>query len=205
MYHPSPLDKECTCGNDLHDAVTCLPEKYNATVIKDFCIALDEDHNSTGTVIIGTCPYSTGGKLPKHISDVKDFGDLCFPLHRRGQLCGACEENYTLPVYSYYLGCVKCEDYEYGWLKFVAAAFVPLTVFYILVIIFRTSGTSSTLNGFVLVSQIIGAPSIIHEIFSYNQASGDYYISSFSQLGINTGIAIYAVWNLDFFRSFYKV
>ena len=71
MYRQSPLDKECTCGNDLHDAVTCLPEKYSAIVIKDFCIALDEDHNST--VIIGTCPYSTGGKLPKHIPDVKDF------------------------------------------------------------------------------------------------------------------------------------
>ena len=125
-------------------------------------------------------------------------------MQARDQLCGACEENYTLPDYSYYLGCVKCEDYEYGWFKFVAAAFVPLTAFYILVIVFRISGTSSTLNGLVLVSQIRDAPSIIYEIFSYNQASGDYYVSSFSQLGINTDIAIYAIWNLDFFRSFYK-
>ena len=200
-YHPNPRDKECVCGNDLHDAVTCLPEKYSASVLKNFCIVLSEDHNTT---LIGTCPYSTGGKLPKNISDVKDFGDLCFPLHRRGQLCGACEENYTLPVYSYYLGCVKCEDYKYGWVKFIAAAFLPLTVFYILVIAFRISGTSSTLNGYVLVSQIIGAPSVIREIYSYNQSSMYYYVSSFSQLGINVGIAIYAIWNLDFFRSFYK-
>ena len=117
-------------------------------------------------------------------------------MQARDQLCGACEENYTLPVYSYYIGCVKCEGYEYGWLKFVAAAFVPLTAFYILVIVFLT------LNGLVLVSQIRGAPSIICEIFSYNQANGDYYVSSFSQLGINTGIAIYAIWNLDFFVVF---
>ena len=98
-------------------------------------------------------------------------------MQARDQLCGACEENYTLPDYSYYLRCVKCEDYEYGWFKFVAAALVPLTAltaFYIVVIVFRISGTSSTLNGLVLVSQISDAPSIICEIFSYNQASRDY-------------------------------
>ena len=201
MYHPSPQDKECICGNDLHDAVTCLSGEYSAVVVKDFCIVLSEDHNTT---LIGTCPYSTGGKLPKNISEAKDFGDLCFPLHRRGQLCGACEENYTLSVYSYYLGCVKCEDFKYGWLKFITAAFLPLTVFYILVIVFRISGTSSTLNGFVLVSQIMGTPSVICEIYSYNQANTYYYVSDFTQLSINIGIAIYAIWNLDFFRSFYK-
>ena len=77
-------------------------------------------------------------------------------MQARDWLCGACE-NYTLPDYSCYIGCVKCEDYEYGWLKFVAAAFVPLTAFYILVIVFR------------MVSQTRGAPSIIcdSEIFSY--------------------------------------
>ena len=36
-----------------------------------------------------------------------------------------------------------------------------------LVIVFRISVTSSTLNGLVLVSQIRDAPSIICEIFSY--------------------------------------
>ena len=201
MYRQSLQDKGCTCGNDLHDAVTCLSDKYSAYVIKGFCIVLSEENS---TALIGTCPYSTGGKLPKNISDAKDFGDLYFPLQRRGQLCGACEENYTLPVYSYYLGCFKCEDYKYGWVKFIAAAFVPLTFFYILIIVFRISGTSSTLNGFILVSQIIGAPSVIHEIYSYNQANTHYHVHSSSQLGINIGTAIYGIWNLDFFRSFYK-
>ena len=166
-----------------------------------FCIILSEDLNTT---YIGSCPYGTGGWLPQSRSELRGSGGLCDFYHRRGQLCGACEENYTLPVYSYYLGCVKCEDYEYGWLKFVAAAFIPLTVFYILVIIFRISVTLSSLNGFVLVSQIIATPPVIRELYSCNQVNSLYYVGSFAQLGVNTGIAIYAIWNLDFFRSFYK-
>ena len=50
-------------------------------------------------------------------------------FHRKGQLCGECEDNYTLPSYSYYLGCVKCETYKNGWVKFIAAAKLPLTFF----------------------------------------------------------------------------
>ena len=80
------------------------------------------------------CPYSTGGKLPKHIPDMKDFGDLfkleiSFVEHVR-------RTTLSLSIPIIYLGCVKCEDYKYGWLKFIAAAFVPLTAFYILVIVF---------------------------------------------------------------------
>ena len=86
-------------------------------------------------------------------------------MQARDQLCGACED-YTLPDYSHYLECVKCEDYEYAWVAQVHCFCIcSLTTFYILAIVFRISGTSSTLNGLVLVSQIRDAPSIICEIF----------------------------------------
>ena len=110
----------------------------------------------------------------------------------------------SLSIPIIYIGCVRCEDYEYGWLKFVAAAFVPLTAFYILVIIFRISVTLSSLNGFVLVSQIMVTPPIIRKIYSYNQVNSYFYVSNLTRLCIDTGIAIYAIWSLDFFRSFYK-
>jgi hypothetical protein len=171
--------------------------------MKHFCIILSEDLNTTVT-FIGTCPYGVGGLLPPNKSELRGFGGFCGFYHRRGQLCGACEENYTLPVYSYYLGCVKCEDYKYGWLKFIGVAFVPLTVFYVLVIVFRISVTLSSLNGFVLVSQIIATPPVIREIYSHNQVVPHRHVSRFDQLCVNTGIAIFAIWNLDFFRSFYK-
>ena len=202
MYRRNAQDNECICGDEVQGAIKCLPRKYSVTITEYFCIILSEDLNTT---LIGTCPYGTGGLLPENKSELGDSdGGKCNYYHRRGQLCGACDENYTIPVYSYYLGCVKCEDYKYGWLKFITVAFLPLTVFYILVIIFQISVTLSSLNGFVLVSQIIATPSVIHNLYSRNQMNPYYHVSTFSQLCIEFGIAIYAIWNLDFFRSFYK-
>ena len=200
-FRQNTQDKYCTCGNDLHDAIICLTGKYKVVVVKGFCYILSDELNTT---LIGTCPYSTGGNLPRNVSELREYSQLCNPFHRKGQLCGECEENYTLPVYSYYLGCVKCEDYRYGWVKFIAVAFLPLTVFYIMVIVFRISVTSSSLNGFVLVSQIVATPSYVHEIYSYNQVNPYYYVDNFTQIFVDFGLAIYAIWNLDFFRSFYK-
>ena len=201
MHRQNSQNNDCICGRSIHEAVECGPGKYRVHVMPHFCIILSEDLNTT---YIGSCPYGTGGWLSPNRSELRGSGGPCDFYHRRGQLCGACEENYTLPVYSYYIGCVKCEGYEYGWLKFVAAAFVPLTAFYILVIIFRISVTLSSLNGFVLVSQIMITPPIIRKIYSYNQMNSLYHVSSLTRLCIDTGIAIYAIWNLDFFRSFYK-
>ena len=71
------------------------------------------------------------------MTELGDYDGVCKYYNRVGQLCGECDKNYTLPVYSYYLGCVKCEDYRYGWVKFITAAFLPLTIFYIMVIVLR--------------------------------------------------------------------
>ena len=200
MHRQNSQNNDCVCGRSMHEAVECYAGKHHIYVMPYFCIILSD----LNTTYIGSCPYGTGGWLPPSRSELRGSGGLCDFYHRGGQLCGACEENYTLPVYSYYLGCVKCEDYEYGWLKFVAAAFVPLTAFYILVIIFQISGTLSSLNGFVLMSQIMVTPPIIRELYSHNQVNSLYHVGSLAQLCINTGIAIYTIWNLDFFRSFYK-
>ena len=128
---------------------------------------------------------------------------LCSFYNRKGQLCGGCAENYTLPASSYHLGCVKCKNYDNGWIKFIVAAFLPLTIFYMIVIIFRISVTSSTLNAFVMVSQITASPSMIRDIYSSNLVSDPYYVSNFSQFIGQLAIAIITIWNLDFFRSLY--
>ena len=143
------------------------------------------------------CPYGSSGVLPRNASEIdvpEESEWFCSHLHRMGQLCGECEANYTLPIYSYYLGCVKCESYENGWVRFAAAAFLPLTVFYIIVVAFRISATSPTLNAFIMVNQLIAIPSITREIYTLSLGSDSS----------NFVIAVIAIWNLDFFRTFYR-
>ena len=154
--YPSPSYNNCMCGASLGGIVECNSaiSQLQVTISEDgYCMFFSKEFNTT---LIGSCPYGTLGVVTNNTSVWKYGKGSCSHLHRKGELCGECEENYTLPVYSYYLGCVKCEDYKYGWVKFIAAAFLPLTLFYLIVIVFRISATSPALNGYILVSQMIG-------------------------------------------------
>ena len=197
---------KCICGASIERIVDCYGNSETLVVVikENFCIFFSEMWNST---LIGSCPYGSKRILPRDVSTLKRDGWTCSTrLHRKGQLCGECEDNYSLPVYSYSLGCVKCDpkDFKYGWIKFIAAAFLPLTIFYILIIMFRISVHSSSLNGFILVSQFIAIPPMIRYIYDGNQINPYFYVSYSTQFLVDLFIAVYAVWNLDFFRSFYK-
>ena len=111
--YPSPPHNECVCGSDLHYwgyNIICDPDTLTVTVIlteRYFCIFFSEELQTT---LVGTCPYGYHGTLPRNPSKIKEGSNiLCFHLHQTGQLCGECEEKYTLSAYSYYLGCIKCE------------------------------------------------------------------------------------------------
>ena len=191
----------CVCGDDLGGVIDCSSETLTVTIKYYYCIFFSEKSNST---LIGSCPYGQSATLPKNASEIKDYFGQCSNLHRKGPLCGECEDNYSLPVYSYNLGCVKCKNFKYGWLKFITVAFLPLTIFYALVIIFRISATSPTLNGYVLFSQITTTPAMIRFFYTHNQVNPFYHVSYLTQTLVDLHIAVYAIWNLDFFRSFYE-
>ena len=201
--YPSPPHNECVCGSSLQEAIICNSETLTVQLtVEFFCLMLFNSKGVTAT-LLGTCPYGSAGILPKNMTHVSEDPSLCSHFNRKGQLCGECAENYTLPAYSYYLGCVKCENYNNGWIKFIAAAFLPLTFFYIVVIIFRISVTSSTLNAFVMVNQISASPPLIRHIYSSNLVANPYHVSYLTQFFVQFFIVITASWNLDFFRSWY--
>ena len=120
-------------------------------------------HNST--LSLGTCLYTSNAlssyfPLPCHASDLNKY--MCADLKREGVLCSQCIKGYSLPVYSYDLKCVKCENYKYNWLKYIAVAFLPLTVFYFIITLL--SITSPLMSPLVLFFQIMANPIQINVI-----------------------------------------
>ena len=91
------------------------------------------------------------------------------------------------------LKCVTCKHSHYNWLKFVAVAFIPLTLFYFLVLLFRIDATSPYLYGFITLNQTLVSPISIQGLFLSLKKS---YL-----LAARLIIIPYTVWNLDFFRS----
>ena len=124
---------------------------------------------------------------------------LCQEYHREGQLCGRCNSNFTPPVYSCTLDCVQCSDYDHNWAKYLAVAFLPLAVFCVIVITFRVSATSGSMNAFVLVSQVSSTPAILRSVNipTHCYKAIQCYISQIF-------ISAYGIWNLDYFRLLYE-
>ena len=122
-----------------------------------------------------------------HCYTVAELENISCPpeLNARGYLCSQCFEDNGLPVYSYTQGCVRCENYKYNWLKYLAAAYLPLTLFYVLVTLFSINFTSPLLSGVVTMFQIVANPFML-KTYPLN---GQYYLA-FSALA--------SLWNLDF-------
>ena len=54
-----------------------------------------------------------------------------------------------------------------------------------------------------MVDQLIASPPVIRHMYSSNLGSDSYHVSYFGQFSVDSIITILAIWNLDFFRSFY--
>jgi hypothetical protein len=90
--------------------------------------------------------------------------------------------------------CVPCPNGKSNWWKFALAAFLPLTIFYLIILFFQISVMSSRLEGFLYFSQIISAPAIMRAVVLNHK-------SKFDDIAQQCTATFYGIWNLDFFRS----
>ena len=123
---------------------------------------------------------------------------LCGPYGRTGTLCGSCQSGLFQPVYSYDLKCVECSNQDKNFWLYILLAFVPLTVFYFILLHLQINLVTSPIFGFVLYSQMLANPFFIRALLTspIGNLYVDYYIRIMS--------AVFGVWNLDFFRGFNK-
>ena len=135
--------------------------------------------------------------LPENISELNHY--MCAPLHRKGMLCNECIDGFSPAVNSFRDQCFNCKDSWYGIPVYLLFELVPLTIFYLLILIFQINLTSGALACFIMYSQMVTLifgikfedPSISQIMFTQRN-----YPTLFMKM-LFTG---YGVWNLDFFR-----
>ena len=165
-------------------------------------------NNATKTTEYGPCPYIAQYKmitsvdyvlciqLPSNVSLLNEF--MCGPLNREGELCGWCKDGYGIALYSYTQECSKCWGHGSGWVLYWTLELLPITVLYVLVVIFHIRATSSPLSALVFMSQIIVYTIRLNvPLHTYI----DNRVTGFPYMALKVLLVLCGIWSLDFFRS----
>ena len=137
------------------------------------CVTYDKD---SAVLETGKCVYScpqnehcTFSAFYKALSPNMErwTEDMCSMFNRSGTLCGKCRDGTHMRAYFYDLKCMECSNYGSNWWKYMLSAFLPLTIFFIIIVMFHINVHSSQLKGFVLFCQLISTPLYVCQLFLY--------------------------------------
>ena len=204
MYRSVNGSSQCVCGVDLHKAILCNSSSRQIKVRRFYMITFDPAQNETiagysfySNPILTKKPFQVYYSVPSDASQINSV--MCDPLNRSGLFCGSCKEGYSPLVYSYKLSCANCSGAGAVRmsLTFVAFAFIPVTFFYIFVLLFKFNANSPSLQGFVLMAQLIS------QTYSTKNLLIDANFSNKLSLDVVLTLqTLYSIWNLNFFRAF---
>ena len=130
-------------------------------------------------------------RLPNNVSDLNDY--MCVPMNRQGPMCSQCADGFGLAVFSIGHPCTNCTGVWYGVPLYLFIEFVPLTIFYFIVIFFHINVTSAPMVAFVFFSQmtVSAFPNFSNKLIFNTSVTYHFLVIL---------VSFYGIWNLDFFR-----
>ena len=198
-------DGQCVCGSTLFNAIICNNATRQVLLQKKYC--LTSDGLGSNISVVGKCLLSTGYHPARGITGPHGAYQIVLPnrsaqdektcnyLNREGRLCSQCKPNHTLSAYSYELDCHKCKWSTWSSvLLYIGFAYVPLTFFLVVVMVFKISITSPAMNIPILCGQFLSSPLVIGAFLGNTRGSIMYKFIQFAA-------TLYGIWNLDFFRA----
>ena len=129
--------------------------------------------------------------LPDNISELNDY--MCGPMNRKGHLCSECINGFGPSFTSIGYQCSNCTDVWYGIPLYILTELIPVTVFYLIILVFKIELASSPMTCFLFYSQLIVYALLIDRNLPISQ------ISIQSQQFETVVRTLYGIWNLDFF------
>ena len=197
----------CVCGAKIHNIVVCSNIQSTVEVLTCNCMSYSDNGDD---ILVGSCPYLCTNNFYTSIKGRNDLSNICnrdINQNRQGQMCGQCVDNHSPSPYSYRLKCADCSNHRHNWIKYLLVAYLPLTVFYLVVIVFRLNALSASMNSFIFYCQIVSSHSLMSLLSNYVYFAQE---TPSADSGINVVllskilITFYGLWNLDFFRSVYE-
>ena len=199
------VSASCQCAGDYGGFIVCNGSTFSARILRGSWIGgrIKQGTDAELEWIVGQCPYCSqfGSELfiplPQNASELSE----CAQVNRKGELCGSCVDGYG-PVVNGDFQCVNCPTSvtKYHWFYYLLTEFLPIVVFFFVVVFLNVSATSGPANAFVFFAQVITTA------FS---VTGDGVIQIKSLANTTTAHALkdlytipYDIWNLNFFHPF---
>ena len=152
----------CVCADWPDGIITCDEDSLNASIRIGYCMTYG---NKTDDVRVGFCQqsyvrnnsYKFYYPLPTELSALSD--QMCGPFNREGLHYGNCQDGFAVPSFNFiFEKCINCTSVSYGWLKLIVFAYVPITVIFLVTVVFSISVVSGPVNSFILFAQFSSSP-----------------------------------------------
>ncbi len=164
---------------------------------------LNVDNSTKRAFGIGTCEYRLCVYDTNENTSLLSYGSYLLPSnssllnqfvcgsHREGTLCGKCKTNYTLYYNSPGLKCHKITDVcKYGILFYILSEIIPVTILFLVIIIFNIHLTSGSLYSFIFYAQTLD--------IMYVNAFGSLHFNGFVKTVFSGFQLFYGILNLKF-------
>ena len=190
---------QCECGAGL----LCSSDGNQVEIENGLCATSSRQE---GDYYIGSCPFrgninSTNrlySEMPSNASQLDEV--MCGPYSRRGLLCGECKEGYGPAVYSLDLKCAKCSSTWSGYAisLYLFLQFIPTTLIFISLVVFRINIVMGPLLGYVLFCQItLGELNYRYFLYDYIKSN----VSLFLRGLFFFSVTVSQFWSLQYFKA----
>ena len=198
-------NSKCVCNVDAYVGLfKCQIERLHCHLVPGYWAGLVPLASNESQLVTSQCPFcdytldSSGFavSLPQSYSQLSRA--VCGET-RTGVVCGMCTDNYTVHFHSPGFLCKPAEPVgcKLGWLFYILSELLPVTVLFIIVLVFNISFTSGAVNGFILFSQMLASLDIdASGVINYPESARK------SIKGWTQGYRVmYGFFNLEFFNS----
>ena len=184
----------CECGSELGGGIHCDPYKQVVSIMVGYCMSFD---NSSQELLVGfNNDQGFGQRVHNGFSavynnlptDTAKLSELCSDRKRKGLLCGECMDKYGPSFNSLTQKCLECNAFH-AMLTCLLVIFL-ITVFYIIVLMFRLNFTSGPMLGYTIFCHLFVA--------FFRSNLGLYYsltsMGSVSSIVLQVSMGMSAMW-----------
>ena len=201
-FYYSNTTHQCECGINLFGGIHCNQQEMKAEIANGYCATSTVQE---GLYYAGSCPFiDTENNTDRLFSELPSDPDLlndtmCGPYNRKGLLCGRCIDGYGPAVYSLDMKCANCSKLSTGYAisVYLLLEFIPITLFFIGIVIFRLNITAGPLLGYVMFCQVyVCGIQNYYSILTYTIS----HVSVPLRVLFYSSLTLSGLWSLQFFR-----